>query len=93
MATPDSNFVQVCYSNLTYSGPTSDLTQGHIHNGTAGVAGPVVVPLFTGVPPATACTPADPASIAAIVAAPGGALTPFPQFPCYLVWLLIVHQG
>lgn len=60
----------MCYSNLAFSGPLANLTQAHIHNGTAGVSGDVIVPLFAGIPPATACTPADPAILAQISADP-----------------------
>lgn len=62
--------LQVCYSQLTFSGPITNLTAGHIHNGTAGVSGPILVPLFAGVPAPYACTSAAPATLAAIVADP-----------------------
>eukprot|EP00243_Klebsormidium_subtile_P002120 TRINITY_DN14030_c0_g1_i1.p1 TRINITY_DN14030_c0_g1~~TRINITY_DN14030_c0_g1_i1.p1 ORF type:complete len:514 (-),score=67.99 TRINITY_DN14030_c0_g1_i1:464-2005(-) len=78
--TPASNFTgsiiitlgysSVCYSNLTYSGLRTNLTQGHIHSGGSGVSGPVLIPLFTGVPPAYACTPVAPSVIAPIIANP-----------------------
>ncbi|GAQ91440.1 hypothetical protein KFL_007860010 [Klebsormidium nitens] len=63
-------YSSVCYNQLAFGGPFTNLTQGHIHNGTSSVAGPILVPLFTGVPRPPGCTPAPPATLAAIVANP-----------------------
>lgn len=61
---------QVCYNQLAFGGPFTNITQGHIHNGTSGVAGPILVPLFAGVPNPPGCVAAPPTTLAAIVADP-----------------------
>lgn len=71
---------QVCYrvtARIESGGP---VTAGHIHKGSAGTAGPVVIP-FPNVNSATAgpnysgCTTASPALVQAIIANPSGYYT------------------
>lgn len=64
--------LQVCYSNLSISTGFNSLVQGHIHDGGISDSGPVIIPLFTGVPTATNCTGnVDPDTIAHILEYPG----------------------
>ena len=61
----------VCYT-LTVTG-VDPLAAGHIHEGAAGAAGPVVVPLFAGTAPTgETCVDSDPALVKRIVADPTG---------------------
>ena len=61
----------VCYT-LTVTG-VDPLAAGHIHEGAAGAAGPVVVPLFAGAAPTgETCVDADAALVKRIVADPTG---------------------
>jgi hypothetical protein len=68
---------QVCY-RVTARDISAPLTAGHIHKGSAGVAGPVVIP-FPNVagagPNFSGCTTASPALVQAIIANPGGYYT------------------
>ncbi len=62
---------RVCF-DLTVKGVAAP-NAAHIHEGTAGVAGPIVVPLAAPAGGAAkGCSPADRALIARIVANPGG---------------------
>lgn len=62
---------QVCYRNLTYQG-IGDVTMGHIHRGTAGVAGPVAVNLELAPGATDGCVQGDPAVVQEIEGDPGG---------------------
>jgi hypothetical protein len=84
VVTLNSNTGLVCYV-IKVSGLSSPITAGHIHVGSAGVAGPVVIPFpLTGGPNTFAgCTHADKALIQSIINHPSGYYTnvhnvPFP---------------
>ena len=83
----DDETNEVCFE-LTIDGLEEGdaVIMAHIHTGAAGVAGGVVVPLFTEPPTAemTGCVPGvDPATIAAITSDPaaGGQAVPVPEVP------------
>jgi hypothetical protein len=68
---PDAGLGQICF-DITVSGITLPALAAHIHRGTAGIAGPIVVPLTapdaSGM--ASSCVSADPSLVQDIVANP-----------------------